>query len=66
MKEDNNNAIVKTEKAVFVGIIRQNDDERKVFIRLKSANNCQIIINIVINNICDEIIIIFFLFIFFR
>ena len=30
MKEDNNNAIVKTEKAVFVGIIRQNDDERKV------------------------------------
>ena len=30
MKEDNNKAIVKTEKAVFVGIIRQNDDERKV------------------------------------
>ena len=30
MKEDNNNAIVKTAKAVFVGIIRQNDDERKV------------------------------------
>ena len=30
MKEDNNNAIVKTVKAVFVGIIRQNDDERKV------------------------------------
>ena len=30
MKEDNNKAIVQTEKAVFVGIIRQNDDERKV------------------------------------
>ena len=30
MKEENNKAIVKTEKAVFVGIIRQNDDERKV------------------------------------
>ena len=30
MKEDNYKAIVKTEKAVFVGIIRQNDDERKV------------------------------------
>ena len=30
MKEDNNKAIVKTEKAVFVGIIRQHDDERKV------------------------------------
>lgn len=30
MKEYNNKAIVKTEKAVFVGIIRQNDDERKV------------------------------------
>ena len=30
MKEDNNKAIVKTEKAVFVGIIRQNDDEKKV------------------------------------
>lgn len=30
MKEYNNKVIEKTEKAVFVGIIKQNDDERKV------------------------------------